>query len=396
MTHCADKEQLEAFRATVRRFLDREVVPNMREWRKQGQVPREAWLMAGRAGLLGVSIPDQYGGAGGDFRHEIVIIEELGRIGFYDFAIPLHSAIVAPYIVHYGSDEQKQRWLPKFASGEIIGAIAMTEPGAGSDLQAIQTRARRVTNGYRLSGQKIFVSNGQTANLILIAAKTARAVGAKGMSLFALETEGAEGFRRGRNLEKIGNHAQDTSELFFDEVHLEVSNLIGTEENSGFYQLMAQLPQERLIIAVQAVAAMETAIAATVEYTKQRKAFGTRILDFQNSRFTLAECTTEAAIARVFVEDCTSKLLAGTLNGTTAAMAKYWTTDKQSEIMDRCLQLFGGYGCMAEYPISQMWADARVHRIYGGTNEIMKELISRSISGAGGDDVLTGRIDASV
>jgi acyl-CoA dehydrogenase len=379
MTHSADKEEIETYRTTVRRFLTHEIAPHVQEWRKQGQVPRESWLKAGQAGLLGVSIPDHYGGAGGDFRHEIVIIEELCRIGFSDFGIPLHNAIVAPYIVQYGSDEQKRRWLPKFASGQIIGAIAMTEPGAGSDLQAIQTRARRVASGYRLSGQKTFVSNGQTANLILIAAKTDPDVGAKGMSLFALETEDAEGFRRGRNLEKVGNHAQDTSELFFDEVPLDSSTLIGTEENNGFYQLMAQLPQERLIIAVQAVAAMETAIAVAVDYTKQRKAFGTRIIDFQHSRFTLAECLTEACIARVFVEDCTRKLMTGTLGGTTAAMAKYWTTDKQNEIIDRCLQLFGGYGCMSEYPISQMWTDARVHRIYGGTNEIMKELIARSI-----------------
>jgi long-chain-acyl-CoA dehydrogenase len=379
MIEATEAEELTTFRATVRRFFEREVAPNMALWRRERCVPRETWLKAGEAGLLGLSIPEEYGGAGGNFRHEAVVIEELGRIGFPDFAIPLHNAIVAPYIVHYGSQEQKQRWLPQLATGEMIGAIAMTEPGTGSDLQSIRTSARRDGNGYRLSGQKTFITNGQNANLVLVAAKTDPAGGARGISLFGVDTDKAEGFRRGRNLEKVGFHAQDTSELFFDEVALDGTNLVGAEENQGFYQLMAQLPQERLIIAVQAVAALEAAIAATVEYTKQRKAFGKAIIDFQNSRFVLAEAVTETRIARVFVDDCTSKLVAGTLDATTAAMAKYWTTDKQNEIIDRCLQLFGGYGYMAEYPISQMWADARVQKIYGGTNEIMKELIARSL-----------------
>jgi acyl-CoA dehydrogenase len=379
MIEATEAEELTTFRATVRRFFEREVAPNMALWRRERCVPRETWLKAGEAGLLGLSIPEEYGGAGGNFRHEAVVIEELGRIGFPDFAIPLHNAIVAPYIVHYGSQEQKQRWLPQLATGEMIGAIAMTEPGTGSDLQSIRTSARRDGNGYRLSGQKTFITNGQNANLVLVAAKTDPAGGARGISLFGVDTDKAEGFRRGRNLEKVGFHAQDTSELFFDEVALDGTNLVGAEENQGFYQLMAQLPQERLIIAVQAVAALEAAIAATVEYTKHRKAFGKAIIDFQNSRFVLAEAVTETRIARVFVDDCTSKLVAGTLDATTAAMAKYWTTDKQNEIIDRCLQLFGGYGYMAEYPISQMWADARVQKIYGGTNEIMKELIARSL-----------------
>jgi long-chain-acyl-CoA dehydrogenase len=379
MIEATEAEELTTFRATVRRFFEREVAPNMALWRRERCVPRETWLKAGEAGLLGLSIPEEYGGAGGNFRHEAVVIEELGRIGFPDFAIPLHNAIVAPYIVHYGSQEQKQRWLPQLATGEMIGAIAMTEPGTGSDLQSIRTSARRDGNGYRLSGQKTFITNGQNANLVLVAAKTDPAGGARGISLFGVDTDKAEGFRRGRNLEKVGFHAQDTSELFFDEVALDGTNLVGAEENQGFYQLMAQLPQERLIIAVQAVAALEAAIAATVEYTKHRKAFGEAIIDFQNSRFVLAEAVTETRIARVFVDDCTSKLVAGTLDATTAAMAKYWTTDKQNEIIDRCLQLFGGYGYMAEYPISQMWADARVQKIYGGTNEIMKELIARSL-----------------
>jgi acyl-CoA dehydrogenase len=379
MIEATEAEELTTFRATVRRFFEREVAPNMALWRRERCVPRETWLKAGEAGLLGLSIPEEYGGAGGNFRHEAVVIEERGRIGFPDFAIPLHNAIVAPYIVHYGSQEQKQRWLPQLATGEMIGAIAMTEPGTGSDLQSIRTSARRDGNGYRLSGQKTFITNGQNANLVLVAAKTDPAGGARGISLFGVDTDKAEGFRRGRNLEKVGFHAQDTSELFFDEVALDGTNLVGAEENQGFYQLMAQLPQERLIIAVQAVAALEAAIAATVEYTKQRKAFGKAIIDFQNSRFVLAEAVTETRIARVFVDDCTSKLVAGTLDATTAAMAKYWTTDKQNEIIDRCLQLFGGYGYMAEYPISQMWADARVQKIYGGTNEIMKELIARSL-----------------
>ena len=379
MATAIDIEELEAFRKTVRRFLEREVAPFADEWRENRRVPPGAWHKAGAAGLLGVSIPIEHGGAGGNFRHEAVIIEELARIGFLDFGIPLHNGIVAPYIVHYGTAEQKRAWLPKLATGEMIGAIAMTEPSTGSDLQAIRTRASKDSAGYRLNGQKTFITNGQNANFIIVAAKTNQDPSAKGVSLLALETDDLRGFRRGRNLKKVGFHAQDTSELFFDDVSIPLGHLLGSKENQGFYQLMAQLPQERLIIALQGVAAMEAALPLTIDYAKQRTAFGKRLLEFQNSRFVLAECATETRIARIFVNDCIEKLLAGELDATTAAMAKYWATDRQGEIMDRCLQLFGGYGYMAEYPISNMWVDARLQRIYGGTNEIMKELIARSL-----------------
>lgn len=373
------EEELTAFRDSIRRFLAREVTPHLDEFRSRQRVPLETWRKAGDAGLLGASIPAEYGGSGGDFRHEVVIMEELGRIGFLDFGIPLHNGIVAPYITRYGSPEQKARWLPKLVSGEMVGAIAMTEPGTGSDLQAIRTRASRTGNRYVLDGQKTFITNGQNANLVIVAAKTDPDAGARGVTLFVVETDAAEGFRRGRNLRKIGLHGQDTSELFFDSVSLAPESLIGESENRGFYQLMEQLPQERLIIAVQALAAAEAALALTVDYTRQRTAFGKPILEFQNSRFVLAEAKTELTIGRTFIEDCVDKLLRSELDATTAAMAKWWCSQKQNEIADACLQLFGGYGYMAEYPISHMWADARVQKIYGGTNEIMKELIARTL-----------------
>ncbi|CAN7708013.1 acyl-CoA dehydrogenase family protein [Aminobacter sp. LjRoot7] len=372
-------EEMEAFRNSVRRFLSEEVVPDIATFRAARRVPPAVWKKAGEMGLLGVSIPEQYGGAGGNFRHEAVIIEELSRIGFPDFGIPLHNGIVAPYIANYGSEEQKRNWLPKLATGEMIGAIAMTEPGTGSDLQAIRTKATRDGNRYLINGQKTFITNGQNANLVIVATKTDASAGSKGTSLFVVETEAVEGFRRGRNLEKIGFHAQDTSELFFDDVSVPPEALIGDSENRGFYQLMEQLPQERLIIAVQALSAIEAAIDATIDYTKQRKAFGKAVMDFQNTRFVLAEARTEATIGRAFLEQCIDKLVNGELDAATAAMAKWWFTQKQCEVTDACLQLFGGYGYMAEYPISHMWADGRVQKIYGGTNEIMKELIARTL-----------------
>ena len=379
MSVCGLAEELEAYRRTVRRFLTEEVAPNVRHFRTERRVPRAVWQKAGEIGMLGVSIPEAYGGIGGDFRHEIVIMEELARIGFFDFGIPLHNAIVAPYITRYGSEEQKRRWLPRLVSGELIGAIAMTEPGTGSDLQGIRTKAEKAGNGYLLNGQKTFITNGQNANLIIVAAKTDPNASSKGTSLFVVETDGAEGFRRGRNLEKIGFHGQDTSELFFDNVPLPADALLGATENRGFYQLMEQLPQERLLIAVQALAAIETALETTVDYVKSRKAFGRAVVDFQNTRFVLAEAKTELTIGKAFVDDCVEKLLRGELDATTAAMAKWWCTQKQCEIIDECLQLHGGYGYMAEYPISHMWADARVQKIYGGTNEIMKDLIARTL-----------------
>jgi acyl-CoA dehydrogenase len=284
-----------------------------------------------------------------------------------------------PYLVHYGTEDQKRRWLPKMASGELISAIAMTEPGAGSDLQGIRTTARRSGNGYVINGSKTFITNGQTANLICVVAKTDPSQGARGISLMFVETDGAEGFERGRNLNKLGQPAQDTSELFFNDVSVPAENLLGLEEGQGFFQLVGQLPQERLNIAVQAMATIERALRLTIEYVKERKAFGKAVIDFQNTQFVLAECKTEATVARVFVNHCIGVHLKGALDAATASMAKYWTTDLEGKIVDRCLQLFGGYGFMDEYPISRMYRDSRIQRIYGGTNEIMKMLIARTL-----------------
>ena len=371
--------ELTLFRETVRRFFAAEVVPHIAAWRKAGMVAREAWRRAGAAGLLCASMPAEFGGGGGDFRHEAILIEELAAIGFGDFAISLHNAIIAPYLLHYGTEAQKRRWLPRMAQGEMIAAIAMTEPDAGSDLQGIRTTARRVGDGYVINGQKTFISNGQLADLVIVAAKTRADAGAKGISLLAVETAGAHGFRRGRNLEKIGKHAQDTSELFFDDVVVPAENLLGGEPDRGFVQLMQQLPQERLVIAVGAVAAMEAAVTETIAHAKTRRAFGKSLFEFQNTRFVLAEAKTTAEVARAFLEECITRLLAGTLDVATAAMAKYWTTEMQGKVIDACLQIFGGYGYMAEYPIAHRFTDARVQRIYGGSNEIMKELIARSL-----------------
>ena len=371
--------ELTLFRDTARRFFVSEVVPHIADWRRAGMVAREAWRRAGAAGLLCASMPAEFGGGGGDFRHEAILIEELAAIGFGDFAISLHNAIIAPYFLHYGTEAQKRRWLPRMAAGEMIAAIAMTEPDAGSDLQAIRTTARRVGDTYVLNGQKTFISNGQLADIVIVAAKTRVDAGAKGISLIAVETRAAPGFRRGRNLEKIGKHAQDTSELFFDDVVVPAKNLLGIEPDRGFAQLMQQLPQERLVIAVGAVAAMEAALSETIAYARGRRAFGKTLLEFQNSRFVLAEAKTTTRVARVFVDDCIERLRAGTLDVATAAMAKYWTSEMQGKVIDSCLQLFGGYGFMAEYPIAHRYTDARVQRLYGGSNEIMKELIARSL-----------------
>lgn len=373
---------LEAFRHTVRRFLEAEVVPHIPRWRKAGQVDRAAWRRAGEAGLLCVGLPERWGGGGGDFRFEAVIIEEFARIGFSDFAIPLHSAVIAPYIWRYGTDAQRETWLPRLASGETVAAIAMTEPGAGSDLQAIRSRAVWDGTCYRLSGQKTFISNGQIADLVIVAAKTDPAARARGISLFLVEAD-RPGFRRGRALEKIGKHAQDTSELFFDDVPLPREALLGGREGQGFAQLMEQLPQERLVIAVGAVAAMEAALAETIAHVRTREVFGQPLIAFQNTRFVLAEAKTTARIARVFIEDCIARLLRGALDVETAAMAKWWTTEMQGRVIDACLQLFGGYGYMSEFTIAHRFTDARIQRIYGGTNEIMKELIARHIERAG-------------
>jgi alkylation response protein AidB-like acyl-CoA dehydrogenase len=375
-----DDENLRLFENAVERFLEREAPPErVAAWRKAGQVELEFWRQAGTAGLLGMMVPEAYGGPGGDFRHEIVLADQLARRDISGFAASLHNVIVTPYIIAHGTDEQKQRWLPGLVSGALISAIAMSEPDSGSDLQAIRTTALRDGNGYRINGQKSFISNGQLANLVIVVAKTDPAARSRGISLMVVETEAAEGFRRGRKLEKVGNEAADTSELFFDNVWVPAQNLLGLAEGHGFGQLMAELPRERLLIAVQAAAEMERALEATLDYVKQRKAFGQRIIDYQNSQFKLVECKTKATIARVFVNHCIGQQLAGKLDATTAAMAKMWMTDTLCEIVDECVQLHGGYGYMTEYPIGRLFRDTRVSRIYGGSNEIMKVLIGRTL-----------------
>jgi acyl-CoA dehydrogenase len=324
-------------------------------------------------------MPEAYGGAGGTYAHESAIIEAIGHIGVEGFGAPLHNSIVAPYILHYGSEEQKRKWLPRMATGELIGAIAMTEPGAGSDLQGVKTRADRDGNHYRINGSKTFITNGQLANLVIVVTKTDPAKGAKGTSLIVVETDEVEGFQRGRNLDKIGLKSNDTSELFFNDVRVPTANLLGHEEGQGFVQLMEQLPQERLQIAAAAIAMVERALAVTIDYVKERKAFGKAVAEFQNTQFKLAELKTEATIGRVFYNDCVARHVAAGLDPVTASMAKYWLTDLQGKVVDECLQLHGGYGYMNEYPIARMYRDARVQRIYGGTNEIMKLLIARSL-----------------
>ncbi len=374
------EEEIVLFEDSVGKFFDQHA-PEARvaKWRSDKIVEREMWLEAGTAGLLCLSTPETYGGAGGDYRHEVVFMEQLAKKGVDGFGASLHNAIVAPYILHYGSEEQKKRWLPRMATGELVGAIAMSEPGAGSDLQGVRTSAKKSGNQYVVSGQKTFITNGQTANLVIVVAKTDPAAGAKGTSLIVVETEETEGFARGRKLDKVGLDAQDTSELFFNEARVPTSNLIGHEEGQGFVQLMQQLPQERLNIAVGGMAVIERAIGLTIDYVKERQAFGKRILDFQNTQFTLAECKTEANVGRAFVDRLIGLHLEGKLDAATASMAKYWISDLECKIVDRCLQLFGGYGFMNEYPIGRMFRDTRVQRIYGGTNEIMKLLIARTL-----------------
>jgi len=361
------------------RFMENEIAPNYEQYEKDEIVPRSQWEKAGANGLLCAAMPEEYGGAGGTYAHEAAIIEAIGHHGVDGFGIALHSAIVAPYILHFGSEEQKHKWLPRLASGELIGAIAMTEPGAGSDLQGIKTTAVKDGNQYRINGSKTFITNGQNANLIILAVKTDPEKGAKGTSLIVIETDEVEGFERGRNLDKVGYKANDTSELFFNDVKVPTSNLIGTEEGQGFGQLMTELPQERLIIANQAMAAIELGLALTIDYVKERKAFGNAVIDFQNTQFKLAELKSEATMAKAFVNHCVDQHLQGKLDTATASMSKYLLSDLQGKVMDECLQLFGGYGYMNEYPIARMFRDARVQRIYGGTNEIMKVLISRTL-----------------
>ncbi|TDO45374.1 alkylation response protein AidB-like acyl-CoA dehydrogenase [Kribbella sp. VKM Ac-2527] len=368
----------DAFRETVRAFCDKEIVPHHESWEEAGIVPRELWAAAGAAGLLGFMMPPEYGGGGvRDFRFNAVLIEELTRAQASGVGFTIHTDINSAYLLDYATDEQKARWLPRFCSGETISAIAMTEPEAGSDLQGIRTTAVRDGDHYLLNGQKTFISNGILADLVVVVAKTDPAAGAQGISLLVVE-RGMPGFERGRNLDKIGLKAQDTAELFFDDVRVPAENLLG-EEGQGFVYLMEKLPQERLTIAVVAAAACERILEQTLRYVKERKAFGRPIGSFQNSRFVLAELATETQIARVFVDRCIEELNAGTLTVADAAMAKWWTTELQKKVVDRCLQLHGGYGFMTEFPIAKAYLDTRIQTIYGGTTEIMKEIVGRSL-----------------
>jgi acyl-CoA dehydrogenase len=367
------------FQDSVRKVFEREFAPLEERWRKQHLADRSVWRQAGEMGLLLSSVPEQYGGAGGTFAHEAVVAYEQARALVNSFSINVHSGIVAHYLLAYGSEAQKQRWLPKMARGEIVAAIAMTEPGAGTDLQAVRTSARREGEHYVVNGAKTFITNGHHADLVCIVVKTDAAAGAKGVSLLMAETANLEGFRRGRLLEKIGQHGLDTAELFFDEMRVPVANLLGDEEGKGFRQLMQQLPRERLLIAIGAAATMQRAVDETLAYVAQRKVFGEPLLAMQNTRFKLAECQTEATVAQAFVDQCITRQLDGTLDVPTAAMAKWSITHRLCQVIDECLQLHGGYGYMTEYPIARMYADARVLRILGGANEVMKELIARSM-----------------
>ena len=371
----------EAFRDSFRRFVDKEIAPFHAEWEEQGYVDRDVWRKAGANGFLCMTMPEPYGGAGVDKLYSVVQMEELSA-GFYSgIGFGLHTEIVAPYILRYGTEDQKKRYLPKLASGEMVGAIAMSEPAAGSDLQGVKTTAMRQGDHFVLNGSKTFITNGWHADLVIVVAKTNPEAGAKGTSLLLVE-RGMPGFERGKRLKKVGLKAQDTSELFFQDVKVPVDNLLGGE-GRGFICLMEQLPWERLQIAIGAVAAMQSAIDLTLAYVKDRKVFGQPVGAYQNTRYKLAELQSEAQVARVFVDKCTELEVQGKLDSATASMAKYWCSDLQNKVIDECVQLHGGYGYMWEYPVARAWADARVQRIYGGTNEIMKEVISRGM-GLGG------------
>lgn len=375
--HAWMDEDIEAFREQARRFIANELVPHMDGWRRQGFIPREVWRPFGELGFLLPELPEEYGGAGANLAYQLVVQDELARA-----EVTANSAvhtIAAHYILDYGTEEQKQRWLPRLASGELLAGIALTEPGCGSDLKALRTKATKDDDGYVIDGAKTFITNGFTANLLVVAVRT-DGPGSSGVSLVVLEPENLPGFRVGRRLEKLGQHASDTAELFFDGVRVGAENLLGAQEGQGFRQLMSQLPYERLLLAVPAAAVIERALELTVEYTKSRKAFGQSVFDFQNTRFKLAECATMAHVVRSFVNDCTQRLLDGTLDDEAAYMAKWWCTEQQCKVTDECLQLFGGYGYMTEYPIARLYADARIQRIYGGTNEIMKDLIGRRLA----------------
>jgi acyl-CoA dehydrogenase len=369
----------EVYRANVRRFIERECLPNRKRWQEACAPPHALWEKAGAAGLLCSKIDPKYGGGGGDLYHCMIIIEEQTRACFNELAFYLHSDIIAPYIELYGTEQQRQRYLPKMATGEYTAAIAMTEPSGGSDLQAMRTRAVASGDHYVLTGQKTFISNAQTADVILVAAKTEPETGARGVSLFILEVDGADGFALGRNLRKIGCKVQDTSELFFDNVRVPAENLLGGVPGLGFYQLMQRLPEERLIMAMSAVVNMECAVDEAIAYAKDRVTFEKRLIDHQAARFALAEAKTTTTIARAYLERCIDLFIENQFDAEAGAMAKWWTTEKCCEVIDQCLQLFGGYGYMKDTPIARRWMDARLGRIAGGTNEIMKDLIGRAL-----------------
>ncbi|AFK52536.1 acyl-CoA dehydrogenase family protein [Tistrella mobilis] len=372
-------EEHELFREQVRRFVEREITPNHAAWEKAGAVDRDAWRKAGEAGLLCAAMPEVYGGAGADFLFSMVVMEELARAGAMGPGFSLHSDIVAPYILHYGSEELKRHWLPRMARGEAIGAVGMTEPAAGSDLQGIRTTAVRDGNDWVINGQKVFITNGGNCDLIVLACKTDPAAGAKGVSLILVEAD-RPGFTKGRLLDKVGWKAQDTAELFFEDVRVPAGNLLG-REGRGFVQLMEQLPQERLLQAVRAAAALEAALDWTVAHTTDRKAFGRPIAQFQNTRFKLAEVKAQAVVMRVFVDRCLEMHLKGELDAVDAALAKMVSSETLFQCLDVCMQMHGGYGYMWEYPIARAWADSRVGRIAGGTGEIMREIIGRALVG---------------
>ena len=372
-------DELAIFQESVRRACAREFAPQLDRWIAQGHIDRSAWRKAAELSLLCLSIPETYGGLGGTFAHDAILTEELETCGVGNaFGLTLHNIVIAHYILKFGTEQQKLNWLPRMASGELITGIAMTEPGGGSDLRAMTTRAVRTNSGFRINGQKTFISHGQIGDLFLVACKTGGGSDANAISLIAVSAN-TPGFRRGKKLEKLGQAIADTSELFFDDVEVPFEHLLGETEGLGFHQMMNQLPRERLYLGVSALAASERALKLTLEHVKQRKAFGKRVFDFQNTRFRLAERATEIRVMRSFINDCIQLELEGRLDTATASMAKWWCTEKQCEIIDECLQFFGGYGYMMEYPIARMYADARVQKIYGGTNEIMKHLIAQSL-----------------
>jgi acyl-CoA dehydrogenase len=371
--------ELQQLADTTTRFVERECLPNDARWRAQKHGDRDIWRRAGAAGLLCASIPEAYGGGGGDFRHEVVITQTMARMMAGGFSNSVHSGIVAHYILRYGTEAQRQRWLPKMASGELVAAIAMTEPGAGTDLQALRTRAVKDGDHYVINGAKTFITNGWHADLVCVVVRTGAEKGGKGLSLVMVGTADAPGFRRGKLLEKIGQHSVDTAELFFDDLRVPCHQLLGTEEGRGFAQLMDELPRERLIIAVGGVATIERAVSETLAYVQQRNVFGAPLMAMQNTRFKLAECQMQATIAKSFVDDLIGRSLRNELDLATAAIAKAWVTEAVGKVVDECLQLHGGYGYMTEYPIARLYADARVGRIYGGSNEVMKELIARAM-----------------